>query len=435
AGLAQGTWGTSADRAELTNKFESVANWSASNNVPVMISEFGAIRGADFNSRMRHYSAYVEESLTHGIAFQAWDDGGDFGIYQREERGWNEVKDVLIHTYPDGPTDLATTVEGDSVLILSWVNRRSDFASLVVERRTGNGTFEQLAEIAGNATTYSDSSVTGGVTYDYRVVGRSPADADRHSYPFRVRVLPTKRFNFHGAPFMIPGVIEAEDYDIGGEGLTYHDTEEANIPGAYRPSEGVDVEPRDDGGFQVAYVESGEWLEYTVDVADDGDYTLTTSVASLNGGGQFRFEFGRRTSQSLIVPSTNSWQTLTTVSTTLALDAGEQIMRFFISSASPFNIDRFVIERVGATAVETDSDPPTFDVFPNPARDWLRVSVTDARSSSVQVELFDSLGRRLRTVTSTGSEEIKVDGLPRGVYVCRVHLGAGVVRFIKVLLV
>ena len=33
---------------------------------------------------------------------------------------------------------------------------------------------------------------------------------------------------------MVPGTVEAEDYDGGGEGITYHDSTVANEGGAYR---------------------------------------------------------------------------------------------------------------------------------------------------------------------------------------------------------
>lgn len=64
-------------------------------------------------------------------------------------------------------------------------------------------------------------------------------------------------------PHVVPARIEAEDYDSGGEGVAYHDTEPANLGGAYRPSEGVDVETG--GGItDIGWVRRGEWLRYTV---------------------------------------------------------------------------------------------------------------------------------------------------------------------------
>ncbi len=58
----------------------------------------------------------------------------------------------------------------------------------------------------------------------------------------------------------VPGIVQAKDYDLGGEGVAYHDTEPANLGGAYRPAEGVDIETA--GLFtDVGWVRSGEWLD------------------------------------------------------------------------------------------------------------------------------------------------------------------------------
>jgi hypothetical protein len=422
AGLAQGTWGTAADRQSIADMFQRVADWSARNNVPITLSEFGSVHAADFNSRMAHYAAYVEECLKYGIAFQVWDDGGDFEVYRREERTWHDAKDILIGTGLGGPTDLAISVDGDSVATLSWVNR-SSASTISVERQDGDGQYTVLAELDGSATRYADTTVVAGVTYTYRVIARPDQEAEMCSFPVRVRIRPTTRSAFHGSPFVIPGTIEAEDYDIGGEGLTYHDTDDANIPGAYRPNESVDIEPRDEGGFQVAYIESGEWLDYTVDVQEGGDYHLTAYVASMDGGGQFRFKFPYRYTRTLTVPSTNSWQTLTAITTSrpISLTSGVQIMRAEIGLAHPFNIDRFVIEKATSTSVSASAREKDVEIYPNPVRRRLRVSHSEVSPHEGRVEVHNVMGQLVKTA-ELGSDEtdIGLDDMSAGVYFVRV---------------
>ena len=52
----------------------------------------------------------------------------------------------------------------------------------------------------------------------------------------------------------MPGRVQAEDYDTGGEGVAYHDTDAANLGGAYRPSEGVDLKAvQNDTGANYIY--------------------------------------------------------------------------------------------------------------------------------------------------------------------------------------
>ena len=51
-----------------------------------------------------------------------------------------------------------------------------------------------------------------------------------------------------GAAFTINQKIEAEFFDLGGEGVGYHDTTAANLGGALRPTEAVDISATTDTG-------------------------------------------------------------------------------------------------------------------------------------------------------------------------------------------
>ena len=86
---------------------------------------------------------------------------------------------------------------------------------------------------------------------------------------------------FGGVPGSIPGVIEAENFDEGGEGVAYHDADAGNNGGFYRQTD-VDIDQdRADGAFYVGWIQHGEQLNYTVQVNADGYYFVTARVASL----------------------------------------------------------------------------------------------------------------------------------------------------------
>ena len=76
--------------------------------------------------------------------------------------------------------------------------------------------------------------------------------------------------------------IQAEDFDWGGEGVSYHDTDAANTGGQYRTAEAVDVSTCNDtgGGYKVTGTASGEWLEYTILVREPGWYDLRLRYAT-----------------------------------------------------------------------------------------------------------------------------------------------------------
>ena len=85
---------------------------------------------------------------------------------------------------------------------------------------------------------------------------------------------------FHGAPLQVPGTIEVEDFDEGGEGIAYHDSDAVNTTGAYRTT-GVDIQSTTDtgGGYNVSYIVAGEWLEYSINVATAGSIACGSDSA------------------------------------------------------------------------------------------------------------------------------------------------------------
>jgi hypothetical protein len=78
----------------------------------------------------------------------------------------------------------------------------------------------------------------------------------------------------------IPGTVEAENYDKGGNGIGYKDSDNTNEGGEYR-KDGVDVVAVD-GGYAVGYTTSSEWLTYTVNVAKAGKYDVEALASNGN---------------------------------------------------------------------------------------------------------------------------------------------------------
>jgi hypothetical protein len=95
-----------------------------------------------------------------------------------------------------------------------------------------------------------------------------------------------------GTSWSVPGVIEFEDFDDGGQNVSWLDTTEGNTGGEYRRDTDADVDvARDDtGSFIVGWAKAGEWLEYTIDVINAGSYDLTAYVSSPGDEGTFHWE-------------------------------------------------------------------------------------------------------------------------------------------------
>lgn len=80
---------------------------------------------------------------------------------------------------------------------------------------------------------------------------------------------------YGGTPRNIPGIIQIEDYDEGGEGVAFHDTSDGNSGGAYRTQVGENVDIGIGGsGFVTESLSGGEFTRYSVNVEEDGVYKM-----------------------------------------------------------------------------------------------------------------------------------------------------------------
>jgi len=142
---------------------------------------------------------------------------------------------------------------------------------------------------------------------------------------------------YTGSPVALPGTIEAENFDKGGSGVAYNDTTSSNQGGQYRTTEAVDIEATSDtgGGYDIGWTAAGEWLNYTVNVATAGTYTIEARVAASGAGGTFHIEAnGVDKTGPMTIPNTGGWQTWTTISkANVTLSAGSQIWRLVIDNA------------------------------------------------------------------------------------------------------
>ena len=174
----------------------------------------------------------------------------------------------------------------------------------------------QLDEIVLSPSTYLSSS-PGQVTNDTNRILKSGGGG---STPFS------------GTPSAIPGTIQIENFDNGGEGVAYHDASGGNSGGALRSTD-VDIERASSGGYDVGWVSAGEWLNYGVNVAAAGTYAVSFRVASPGTGGTFHLAMnGADVTGRITVPNTGGWQTWQTVTATATLNAGVQTARLVMDS-------------------------------------------------------------------------------------------------------
>ena len=166
----------------------------------------------------------------------------------------------------------------------------------------------------------------------------------------------------YSSAISIPGTIQAENFDKGGEGLSFHDKDSNDEGDAnYRTdNEGVDI-VKGNNGNAIGYTSTGEWLEYTVNVKADGIYKYSATVSSGVSGSGFRLGLmknGTETQLATIsVPQTgnNSWDTYKAVSGSFKLSAGTQVIRLTITGSS-CNIDKIAFSDITNVNYITEDD-------------------------------------------------------------------------------
>ena len=136
--------------------------------------------------------------------------------------------------------------------------------------------------------------------------------------------------------FMLPGsgnaVLEAENY---------------------ASMSGVELEDCAQGGKNVGYIESGDWMSYSISVPQTMKYELTLDAASESGGGQIAFSCGGNTLGTLDIPATGGWQNWQQFRVTLELPAGESDLKLTAQQGG-YNVDKMTFTAAGSQATGGD---------------------------------------------------------------------------------
>ena len=174
---------------------------------------------------------------------------------------------------------------------------------------------------------------------------------------------PVPREPFGGKVAEIPGKIEVENFDVPGTGKankSYNESDsddhgaESNGDKSYREGTGVDIYKKATG-YVVGYNQEGEWLEYSVNVKEAGDYTMFASVATENSTSGFSLSLDGDVLVENVALSGTSFDEFTKVKANVKLPAGEHILRMTVTG-SWFDIDYFNFAK-GKDAKDPDDEP------------------------------------------------------------------------------
>ena len=188
---------------------------------------------------------------------------------------------------------------------------------------------------------------------------------------------------WQGKMQQLPGKLECEYFDEGGEGIAYHDADSVNngsgklnpangtFLNEFRMKEGVDISytktgnidnnpynkvSRDINKFYVGWTQPGEWINYTVKITKTGTYPIGI-LYTANGDGTISLDVdGKDTTGALRLTSTHDnrdtiawrqwhhWNASDSIGS-ITLNKGIHVLTLHIITNGNMNLDYLCFEK------------------------------------------------------------------------------------------
>jgi len=251
---------------------QHIINYRSQYNIPVWIGETGENSNTWFTEAIR--------------------------LFEKNNIGWSWWP--LKKLGNNNPLQIKSSPAYDS-LVNYWNGKSSSPPALV---------YNALMELAGQAKCENN------------IVHRDVIDAMIRQ-PFSNEAIPFKANKITDGT-----VINAVDYDLGMNGVAYYDMDTANYRistgkesmgnrGRTYRNDGVDIYEDSvlKGTFYVGHTEAGEWLQFTIDVLQAGNYNLKIAVSASVSGSALSVNNGSgEEKQTITIPSTDgntNWTLIT----------------------------------------------------------------------------------------------------------------------------
>lgn len=299
----------------------------------------------------------------------------------------------------------------------------ADYWTCPIYQDEGTSGFEIAYNVAVNAPKGTACNACGqnyahdNDGFDQKVVDNAGIEAKYKS--IKQKDIPLPNFSEaipqepYSVAFTLPGKIEMEDYDLGGQGIAYYDKDVENQGESYR-NEGVDIVTVDSisesKGYAIGYTQEGEWTEYSIVTKKSAPYFYKAHVASgLDFSSFILMVDGKQVADTVKIPQTDNWNSYTMVDgKTSTIESGEHILRVRISGAYA-NIDWIAF---ADTKEELDDLTGNIDILSD---------------EPMEATVVDMMGKNLAKIVVKGSvdmtEKLKTIGLKSGVYAIRFNNG------------
>jgi uncharacterized protein involved in high-affinity Fe2+ transport len=199
---------------------------------------------------------------------------------------------------------------------------------------------------------------------------------------------PTGDAPYGGTAAAVPGTVQAENYDTGGQGVAYNVDAVNGSANSYR-SDGVDLEATTDsgGGYDLGWTAAGQWFKYTVNVATAGTYALSLRLAAptaVTNALQIDNAAGTDLTGVITAPATGGYQDWTTVTANVTLPAGVQTLT--VDQDGPgWNINYMTFATSGG-----GTPPPGGSYGGFPAGFWGSTSSIPSASGAIEFDFINA---------------------------------------------
>lgn len=218
----------------------------------------------------------------------------------------------------------------------------------------------------------------------------------------------------------IPGRVQAEDYFFQS-GIQLENTADAG------------------GGQNIGFLDIGDYLDYYINVAQGGAYTVNYRTAALSESGQVQMQLINADGSSTLLhtvsfPATGGWQSWTTTPAMATLPPGQHQIRIAITKPL-FNMNWFEFILLTPTKVpRLDID---LSLFPNPSAGSFLLKSTLPTKQHVRINIHNLLGQLVMTKwlrqVDFIQEILDLGTLPDGTYVVTLQLADGSAYSTKIL--
>ena len=337
------------------------------------ISEYG-LDDLTFYSNIVEVPSTGDKSnfqILHGVFLKEL-TAGRHTLCLNTDKGGFYIKSLNFYRYEEDKNMTCTVSKENSTVTVG------ENTKITVNASSKTSTVANVKVYANNLLIATLTEAPYTFEYEPTVYGKQTitavvTDADGKSKTSTVTTLTVnpKREPYSNV-IAIPGTLQAENYDKGGEGYSYHDNDANNQGDAgFRTADGVDI-VKGNGGKAIGYTNADEWVEYTVNVAETGSYTCQVVASAGVDGAKILLQRIKGTTKSQLftidVPKTgsdwNTYRTLTVPTSSsnsapkaISLTAGEQVFRVTFKGNN-CNLDKIIFKSIPTGISEVENYQP-----------------------------------------------------------------------------